>query len=191
MPKSRAETGATVEKALLAFLHFQPMHGYELHHQMGEPGGPGEVLELKQGQLYGLLSRLETAGLVEAEKMRQGSRPPRKVFRLTPVGEQAFRSWVEAPVRHARLVRQDFLIKLYFARLESTDVALRLIRAQKSVCNAWLDANRATLSDVSAGAYDQMVHEFRAGQIQAILDWLDRCAQAEAGRLRTAQDRRG
>jgi hypothetical protein len=54
-----------------------------------------------------------------------------------------------------------------------------LIRAQEAVCSAWLEANRATLSDVSAGTYDRVVHEFRAGQIQAMLDWLDHTAVGE------------
>lgn len=177
------ETGATVEMAVLAFLHLQPMHGYELHRRMGDPGGPGQVWGLKQGQLYGLLGRLETAGLIESETQRPGSRPPRRVFRLTAAGGRAYREWIEAPVAHARLMRQDFLIKLYFARCEPGDVAMRLIDTQMAMCRSWVDANRVAASESSAEGYDRLVHEFRSGQIQATIEWLDRCAEAEFRRL--------
>jgi DNA-binding PadR family transcriptional regulator len=42
--------------------------------------------------------------------------PPRKVFHLTPTERTAFQRWLEELVRRIRLVRQDFLLKLYFAQ---------------------------------------------------------------------------
>lgn len=185
-----AETATTVEMTALAFLNLQPMHGYELHRRMDEPGGPGQVWGLKLGQLYGLLGRLETAGLIESETLRPGSRPPRRVFRLTADGAHAYREWIEAPVAHARLMRQDFLIKLYFARCEPGDIATRLIKVQRATCRAWLDANRLAASSSSAGGYDRLVREFRAGQIQAMIEWLDRCAEAVSGRMPGMKDGR-
>lgn len=191
MSPSTFEAPPTVEMAVLAFLHVQPMHGYELHRRMAEPGGPGQVWGLKQGQLYGLLGRLETAGLIKAETLRPGSRPPRRVFRLTATGGDAYREWIEAPVAHARLMRQDFLVKLYFARSEPGDVAMRLIETQLATCRSWLDANREATSRSSAEGYDRLVHGFRSGQIQAMIEWLDRCAEAESRRLHGGKDGHG
>ena len=52
-----------------------------------------------------------------------------------------------------------------------------LIARQKEACRAWL-AELQMQADVidPAQAYDWLVIQFRIGQIEAILAWLDTCA---------------
>lgn len=168
----------TVELALLGFLRQRPMHGYEIYQTLAEPTELGMVWRLKQSQLYALLGRLEGEGYLVAEVEAQGSRPPRKVFHLTEAGREAFLTWVRTPVPHGRDLRLEFLAKLYFARQEGDTVARALVVAQRAECTTWLARQQAQDGSLDGSApYRWLVYEFRVGQLEAMLAWLDRCEQ--------------
>lgn len=167
----------TIEHALLGFVRHQPMYGYEIHQRLQASNELGMVWHIKQSQLYALLAKLEQAGYLKGSLEVQGARPPRKMLQLTDEGAAAFAHWISSPVQHGRDFRMEFLAKLYFARSESRDMALTLIARQR-------DAIRGQLADLWAQAqvvadrrsYDWLVLQFRIGQIEAIVAWLDLCA---------------
>jgi len=167
----------TIEHALLGFLRQQPMHAYEIHQTLTRNEALGLVWHLKQSLVYVMLERLEAEEYVTASLEPQGSRPPRKVLHMTAAGRQAFERWLVAPVAHGRDFRLEFLAKLYFAGHDDPSSAATLIAAQQRACQEWLvdlHAQAATLSD--ARDYDWLVLQFRIGQIEAIVGWLDVCA---------------
>lgn len=167
----------TIEHALLGFLRQQPMHAYEIHQTLTRNEALGLVWHIKQSLVYVMLERLEAEGYITAALEPQGSRPPRKLLHLTPAGRAAFDHWQAAPVAHGRDFRLEFLAKLYFARQQGSDHAARLIAAQQAACRGWLADLRAQSDARSAEQdYDWLVLQFRAGQIEAILGWLDICA---------------
>ena len=170
----------TIEHALLGFLRQQPRHGYAIHQKLADPAGLGLVWQIKLGQLYALLGKLEQAGYVMATTEPQENRPPRKLFHLTATGEAVFLAWVESPVRHGRSLRLEFLVKLYFARREGVGTVARLLAAQREQCRAWLAAEQAVVDEeVQHGhVYGRLIHQFRLGQIEAMLIWLDACGEA-------------
>ena len=172
-----SKTPITLEYALLGFLRRRPMHAYEIHQTLLRAEALGLVWHLKQSLVYLMLDRLEEADYVSATLEPQGSRPPRKILQLTPSGQAAFARWLVAPVAHGRDFRLEFLAKLYFARQEDPAAATALLAAQRPVCQAWLadlEAQAAPLS--GARDYDWLVMQFRIGQIEAIVAWLDICA---------------
>jgi DNA-binding PadR family transcriptional regulator len=176
---SRTHLPLTTEHALLGFLRRQPRHGYEIYQKLAAPTGLGLVWRLKQSQMYALLAKLEQAGYVVATLEPQDARPPRKVFALTPAGQQAFLAWLEQPVPRGHRLRLDFLAKLYFARLEGPAVAQRLIERQHAACRQWRVQQRREADKLrQTHPYDSLVYEFRLGQIEAMLAWLDICAEA-------------
>ncbi len=169
----------TVEQALLGFLRRQPMHGYEIHQKLSDATGIGRVWRLKQSQLYALLNRLEEEGYIAATQELQENRPPRNVYHLTPDGETTFLDWVTEPVAHGRQFRVEFMVKLYFARLENPEVLQQLLDRQETACREWLTTNEAEAESLQQTApYDWLVYRFRIGQIQAMLDWLELCRTA-------------
>lgn len=175
---SRLSSPLTTEHALLGFLRLQPMHGYEIHQRLAEPEGLGAVWRLKQSQLYALLGKLEEEGYLTTSVALQDTRPPRKIFQLTPAGRAAFLAWVESPVPNGRTLRLDFLAKLYFAQREGPGTVLRLIEAQRDLCRSWLNDQQQEAGDLPANRpYEWLVHEFRIGQIKAMLAWLDTCQE--------------
>ena len=166
----------TIEQALLGFLQHEAIHAYEMHQRLQQAHALGLVWRLKQSQLYALLTRLEEAGYIEATVEAQGSRPPRKVMQLTSSGVRAFEVWLVAPVEHGRDFRLEFLAKLFFAQRQGTAVIERLISAQQATCAAWLADIRAQAELLQAGPpYDLLVLQFRQGQIEAIVQWLETC----------------
>lgn len=167
----------TIEHALLGFLRAQPQHGYAIHQELADPAKLGSVWQVKLSQLYALLGKLEDAGYVTTTTEPQATKPPRKLFHLTAAGRAAFLSWVQSPVANGRSLRLEFLVKLYFARREGGDVAARLLAGQREQCQSWLAAEQEIVDAETQNGhqYGRLVHQFRLGQIQAMLTWLDAC----------------
>jgi PadR family transcriptional regulator AphA len=167
----------TIEHALLGFLHQRPMHAYEIHQTLMRAEALGLVWHIKQSLVYVHLERLEEEGFLTSTLEAQESRPPRKVLHLTPAGRAAYARWLESPVEHGRDFRLEFLAKLFFACQGDLSTATRLVARQREACRAWL-AELQTQADAidAARTYDWLVIQFRIGQIEAILTWLDTCA---------------
>jgi DNA-binding PadR family transcriptional regulator len=161
-----------IELALLGYLHSGPLHGYQIHQRLLEPDGPGLVWQVKQAHLYALLGKLEEAGLIQSALQAQETRPTRRVYRLTKEGQVAFLNWLITPVTTPRQIRQEFLVKLFFARRENEPTIITLIDNQLSVCQRWLDTYQKQLTAAPTGSFSLVVQQYRLGQIQAAWVWL-------------------
>jgi PadR family transcriptional regulator, regulatory protein PadR len=71
-----------LELAILAALYRNAHYGYSLVRKMSESG----ALEVKEGTIYPILSRLAKEGLVQTEWVESKQGPPRKYYALTPSG---------------------------------------------------------------------------------------------------------
>lgn len=167
----------TIEHTLLGFLRQQPMYGYEIHQRLLASAELGLVWNIKQSLLYALLARLEDEGYLTSTLEPQGARPPRKILHLTQAGAAAFAAWVSSPVEHARDFRVEFLAKLYFARSESRQVARELVERQRKVSGQRLAGLRRRAAALEAApSFDWLVLRYRIGQLEAMIAWLDLCA---------------
>jgi PadR family transcriptional regulator, regulatory protein AphA len=165
--------------ALLGLLLDHPMHPYEMHQHLIQAEALGLVWHLKQGHVYALLAKLEDAGYLESTTELQGTRPPRKVLRLTDAGRDAFATWVSTPVQHGRDFRVEFLAKLFFASQQGSPSVTSLIARQRSACSGWISALVQELDALGPPRrYDRLVLQFRLSQLKAIQAWLDDCEQA-------------
>ena len=162
------------QPALLGFLMAGPKHGYELHQEFSRD--LGQVWRVGLSQLYAQLKQMEEAGLVAARTEPQPSRPPRKVYHLTPAGRETFHEWVHRPTPHLRHVRLEFLARLYFFRRLALPGLDQLVAEQKALYRARVES----LARAAAEADDdflRLVLEFRRGQFEAVIRWLDRCLE--------------
>lgn len=164
-----------MEHALLGLLVQHPMHAYEMHQSLKDAHAIGLVWHLKQSQLYALLARLEDAGYITTTTELQGMRPPRKIMHLTPDGQDAFQRWLRTPVAHGRDFRQEFLAKLYFAQQDDPGTITDLAENQRLACQDWFVELERKAAAVETRSYDWLVLQFRIGQVQAIVTWLDTC----------------
>lgn len=103
-----------LEPCLLLLLHGAPAHGYTLKaalEGLDLSDGPADV-----GNLYRTLRRMEEDGWVSSQWVTDAPGPRRRVYELTPLGEQFLRSWM-AGLRTNR-ERIDRLLALYDERFE-------------------------------------------------------------------------
>ena len=95
-----------VKPSILMLLKDRRAHGYALLEQVEELG----VAAIDAGGFYRLLRDLEQAKLVRSRWEARGSGPARRVYELTPKGEEELAAW------GAALRRQHALMSSYLRR---------------------------------------------------------------------------
>lgn len=89
-----------LELAILGALDQQSHYGFSLiKHLTGDNG-----IELTEGTIYPILSRLSREGLISAEWVESSQGPPRKYYVLTERGSEAHRVLAEEFTRLQELV---------------------------------------------------------------------------------------
>jgi DNA-binding PadR family transcriptional regulator len=170
----------SAELVVLGALAAGPAHGYELRRRL--VCGLGPIWRIAPSQLYALLPRLERAGLVQGEEVAVGSRPPRRVYSLTPAGRAALWEWLTSPVRHVRDIRLELLAKLYFLRRLGPEHIPALISRQRERLVRLRERLVGLESlPVDDPALSRLTIEFRLAQIDAILAWLAGAAEELGG----------
>jgi PadR family transcriptional regulator AphA len=164
-----------LEQALLGFLSQGPMHGYDLHRHARDE--LGRIWRIGISNIYGALKQLEKVDHVESILTTQGTRPPRKVYRITRSGRKSFRNWVKQPVPNIRRLRVEFLAKLYFLYTLGLKGAEELITAQEVICQELIAGIEQDLTECAPQDFSRLVFDFRRRQIEAILNWLKVCQE--------------
>jgi DNA-binding PadR family transcriptional regulator len=162
-----------VQDIVLALLAKEPSHGYELHARMREAlGSLGG--DLSAAQIYVTLSRLERAGLVAAHRVGQAERPDRKVYELTPEGQERVAHWLGV-VSWPRPAPTEFHLKLVAAAIGHLADPVELIDAQRrELLRQLSDAERAALNEPQDSAA-AVVLEGTVLRLQADVRWLETC----------------
>src|SRR5512134_949713 len=88
----------SVRNALLGLLSQKARHGYELRAAFEVLAGGEENWDVKPAQIYSTLTRLEEAGLVTEEDDGLPGVPDKRVYCITPAGQDELFAWFEAPV---------------------------------------------------------------------------------------------
>ena len=102
-----------LEPTLLLVLHHGPAHGYTLIGQLGEFG----LGDMDPSAVYRALRDMEGQGWVTSfwdEKQTQG--PPRRVYRLTTLGDKVLGWWIQDLVDTRRII--DHVLRAYRQHME-------------------------------------------------------------------------
>jgi DNA-binding PadR family transcriptional regulator len=168
------------QEVILAMLAKEPSHGYELRARLRAALGPvGE--DLNAGQVYVTLTRLEKAGLVAGTAEPGQTRPDRKVYELTPAGQQRVAAWL-AEVSWPKPDLTEFHLKLIAAFAGRLADPLAIVDAQRrELLRRLRDAQRAALGepDDSDAA---LLLEGIVLRLQADLRWLEACERTWTNR---------
>jgi PadR family transcriptional regulator AphA len=169
------EKNLSPQWVLLGLLKRKTMHGYELHQFFTSPSTLGQVWHLGMSQMYKLLRELEEQGYVEVSVEEQDTRPDKKIYHVTASGEEALLEWLQTPVRGIRLIRVEFLGKLFLAQTLGPEMVTRVVDKQQEACEALLDQLHMRSPEDD---FADLVLRFRSGQIEAAIDWLAHCREA-------------
>src|SRR5947207_7894487 len=85
--------------AVLALLFERPMHPYEMAATL-KRRHKGESIKIRYGSLYTVIELLLKRGFISTkESSREGKRPERTVYELTPSGYDELRAWMRDLLR--------------------------------------------------------------------------------------------
>src|SRR3712207_5816052 len=89
--------------AVLSCLNERPMHPYEISTTLRSRGKEHSI-KLNYGSLYSVVESLQKHGLIRSRATtREGRRPERTVYEITPAGQDEFEDWLaellSTPVR--------------------------------------------------------------------------------------------
>lgn len=117
----------SLKYALLGFLNFSTMTGYQLKQHFDQ--SIRHFWSANLSQIYPALGHMEKEGLLTMEVEYQEKHPPRKVYRITEVGRRELMRWLAEPIELTS-VRVPFLIKVFFGANLEKEKMLRLLREQ-------------------------------------------------------------
>jgi len=170
----RHATDLSPQPVVLGLLMSQPRHGYELYQKYRRD--LARVWHIGLSQLYALLGQLQESGLVAAHTEVQPTRPARKVYTLTAAGREAFLKWLSRPTPYLRHMRMEMPARVYFFQELSLPGASDWITVQKAVCRE--RASHYAQLAVQTEGFRSLVLDFRRGQLEAVVPWLDACLRA-------------
>lgn len=112
------------ELLLLGILRSHQSHGYELNSLLTSSLIP---IKLGKANAYQILKRLSERGWITAQEEREGNRPPRRIYSITPAGEEMFQNLLrERTASHVPAVHAD-AVSLNFLDLLPKKEALNLL----------------------------------------------------------------
>jgi DNA-binding PadR family transcriptional regulator len=165
--------------AVLTLLFEEPMHPYQmsttLRHRSKE-----ESIRLNYGSLYAVVESLRKKELITArEAVREGNRPERTVYELTPAGVTAMREWLSEMLRDPSPQFTDFEAALSLIGAIPPDEALALlklrVKALRIVSNQY-DGVRAHLPEgfpalfMVEGDYSEAVRRAEITFVEQLVD---------------------
>jgi DNA-binding PadR family transcriptional regulator len=170
-----------MQEVVLAMLAKEPSHGYELRARLRAALGPlGDAMNA--GQVYVTLTRLEKAGLVAFDRADGApDRPDRKVYALTPAGQQRVAGWLNE-VSWPKPDLAEFHLKLVAAAAARLADPVALVDAQRrELLRRLRDAQRAAMAE-PPGSSAGLLLEGIVLRLQADLRWLEACERVWTGR---------
>ncbi|MDP3451232.1 MAG: PadR family transcriptional regulator [Anaerolineaceae bacterium] len=174
----------SLEHAVLGFLNYEPMTGYELKKMIDI--SISHFWPAVQSQIYKTLFRMEADGWLSVETISQETRPPRKVYTITDKGRVEFFGWLETPQPQGE-TRIVWLIQLFFAGQMEDEKILTLLRTlldgyqqRLRAFNEIPEENRETMKedDPRDQFFWMLTADFGVAQTIAYVEWLSKVIHA-------------
>jgi DNA-binding PadR family transcriptional regulator len=162
------------QEVVLAMLAKEPSYGYQLREWLRGALGPlGEAMNA--GHIYVVLTRLENAGLVTSDgSAGSADRPARKVYALTPAGQERVSEWV-AEVSWPKPDLAEFHLKLVAAGAAGLADPITIVDAQRrELLRRLREAQRAAMAEPDRSD-PALLLEGIVLRLQADLRWLEAC----------------
>ncbi len=161
------------QEVVLAMLAKEPSHGYQLRARLRDALGPlGDAMNA--GQVYVTLTRLEKAGLIEADTATAGDHSDRKVYALTAGGQQRVAEWI-AEVSWPRPDLAEFHLKLIAAASAGLADPVSILDTQRrELLRRLRDVQRAAMAEPEHSEAALLLEGLML-RLQADLRWLEAC----------------
>lgn len=163
--------------AMLALLDRRPTHGFALKRSYDRLLGQGR--DLKYGQVYSTLGRLERDGLTDGIGVERGDGADRKVYAITAEGVSEFEAWLDAP--HLPGGRPSELFTKVVLALVADRSAEPILDTQR---RTYLERMRELTAARGEGdVVDLLARDYELQHLEADIRWVE-IAAARLGDLR-------
>ena len=156
------------ELILLGLLRRTDMHGYQLNEFIARD--LATCTDIKKSTAYFLLGKMAERGWIRQEETRQGNRPPRRVYSITPAGEAAFQRLLRSSLAGFEPAVFTGDLGLAFMDELPQSESLDLLQQRRSIIQGSLDE----LQEIPPhqGGY-ALIIEHQCFHLRSELDWLD------------------
>ncbi len=128
-----------LEHAILAFIEYQPMSGYDLKKYFDV--SIAHFWTATQSHIYKALEGLEKKGWADVHLILQDGKPNRKEYQITESGRAELRRWLVTPLA-MEPVRDPSLIQIFFSHLSTNEEIARLLEIRMEEIRAHLQILR-------------------------------------------------
>lgn len=154
---------------LLGMLRMQEMYGYQLNEFIDTHLGTS--LRLKKPTAYHLLNKMAEDGWVTYKEEREGNRPPRRVYAITPQGEAAFQQMLRESLADYKPAEFRSNISFAFLDVVPPDEAVSLLQQRREIIKNLLQTTR-TFGEHHGGSF-RLIIEHQVRHLSTELAWLD------------------
>jgi DNA-binding PadR family transcriptional regulator len=156
------------ELLLLGLLRGDEMHGYQLNEFIDSH--LDLMVHLKRPTAYRLLDKMADRGWVTYREEREGNRPPRRVFAITPAGEKAFQRLLRTSLAKFEPIISPGNIGLLFLQALPKAEAAELLQTRRAHVEGALRQVQAHEAHPESASF-MLLHQAR--HLEAELEWLD------------------
>ena len=155
------------------------MHGYQLSRELSD--SLGGLWRVSYGSLYPSLRRLEQDGAIESEAGDERGARRKKVYRITPKGEQVFLELLQESPNDTQTEDARFRMRLAFFRYLPPETRIRLLERRRQA----LQDRLATIAEsVRTGRggnddYGRALIEHNRAVTESDITWLEQLIAAE------------
>jgi len=173
--------------SILQLLNEHPMHPYELASTMRERH-MDEFIRLNFGSLYHTVEALERNGwIVSAEREKEGRRPERTIYQLTPSGNEMLIGVIGEILARPRREYPHFTAGLMFMHHLKPEQAADRLRARAAALAEWSAKLSRILADLQSHGLKRLAlieMEHKIAMLEAERKWaLEIVEEIEDGRL--------
>jgi DNA-binding PadR family transcriptional regulator len=174
-----------LELAVLGLLKERPMHGYQLSRELKD--SLGGLWRVSYGSLYPTLRRLERDDAIESEAGDERSARRKKVYRITPRGEQVFLELLQETPHDTQTEDARFRMRLAFFRYLPPETRIRLLERRRQALQQRLTTIGESLRTGRGGTddYGRAVIEHNRAITESDISWLDGLIAAERSKTVT------
>ena len=151
--------------AILGLLSWQPMSGYDIKKIVDI--GLSHFWNENYGQIYPTLESLVADRLATKSVDKRGGKRTRHVYKITPDGVKAFRTWLAQPT-DPPIIRNELQLKFFLGSQLPARTSVRLIREyraqQQEVLQEYRESEIVLRKAIQTGIYPDEIGAILAGR---------------------------
>ena len=154
------------------------MHGYQLSRELGD--SLGGLWRVSYGSLYPTLRRLESEAAIESEAGDVRGARRKKVYRITPKGEQVFLELLQESPQDTQTEDARFRMRLAFFRYLPPETRIRLLERRRQALQERLAIIAESLrAGRRTDDYGRALIEHNRSVTESDITWLEQLIAAE------------